>query len=98
MTFTETVMMITLWLFAGGAVGALNGLTLWWMVGCLRPDVPRSAVAWVLAGALLRWGLAVGLLVAALQRGILPALLAFTGLWLSRWGTICSLHLACLER
>jgi len=80
--------MVTLWLFAGGAVGALNGLTLWWTVGRLRPDVSGRAVAWILGGALLRWGLIAGLLVAALQRGVLPGILAFAGLWLARWGMV----------
>ncbi len=85
--------MVVLWLFAGGAVGALNGLALWWTVASLQPSAPGHAVAWVLGSTLLRWGLAAGLLIAALQYGILPALLAFAGLWLARWGTICSAHL-----
>ena len=83
-------MMITLWLFAGGAVGTLNALTLWRSVARLRSDVSGRAVAWVLAGALLRLGLAASLLIVALQRGILPGLLAFAGLWLARWGTVWS--------
>ena len=81
--------MVTLWLFAGRAVGALNGFTLWSSVACLRPDVSGRAVAWVLGGALLRLGLVAGLLIAALQRGVLPGLLAFAGLWLARWGIVC---------
>jgi hypothetical protein len=43
---------------------------------------------------MLRWGLAVGLLVTALQRGIAPGLLAFAGLWLTRWGMACWLALS----
>jgi len=85
--------MIALWLFAGLAVGALNGLTLWNSVARLRPDVSGRAVAWILGGALLRLGLASSLLIVALQRGILPGLLAFAGLWLARWGIVCSVHL-----
>ncbi len=85
--------MITLWLFAGLAVGALNGLTLWGTVARLRPDAPPRAVAWILGGALLRWTAAAGVLIAALQRGILPGLLAFAGLWLARWGMVCWLGL-----
>jgi hypothetical protein len=42
----------------------------------------------VLSGAILRWSLVAALLTFALQRGIGPALLAFAGLWLSRWGTV----------
>jgi len=87
-------MTFVLWLFTGGSIGVLNGLSLRWTVARLRPDTPRQAVAWTLGGGMLRWGLAAGLLVAALQRGILPALLAFAGLWLARWGTICSAHLS----
>lgn len=81
------------WLFTGGAVGVLNGLTLWWTVAHLRPDAPGRAVAWTLGGAMLRWGLAAGLLITALQRGIGPGLLAFAGLWLARWGQACWLAL-----
>jgi len=80
--------MVTLWLFAGLAVGALNGFTLWSSVTCLRPDVSGRAVAWILGGALLRLGLVASLLIAALQRGVLPGLLAFAGLWLARWGIV----------
>jgi hypothetical protein len=42
---------------------------------------------------MLRWGLAAGLLITALQRGIVPGLLAFAGLWLARWGMACWLAL-----
>ena len=77
------------WLFTGGAVGVLNGLTLWWTVARLRPGAPRGVVAWALGGAMLRWALTVGLLSSALQRGIVPGLLAFAGLWLVRWGMAC---------
>ena len=82
--------MIALWLFAGLAVGALNGLTLRNSVARLRPNVSGHTVAWILGGAILRLGLAAGLLVVALQRGILPGILAFAGLWLARWGTVFS--------
>jgi hypothetical protein len=81
------------WLLTGGAIGALNGLSVRWMVARLRPDTPHRAVAWALGGALLRWGLAVGLLVVALQHGTVPALLAFVGLWLARWGVVCGFTL-----
>jgi hypothetical protein len=86
-------MRLTSWLFTGGAVGVLNGLTLWWTVARLRPGAPRHAVAWALGGTMLRWGLAAGLLITALQRGIVPGLLAFAGLWLARWGMACWLAL-----
>lgn len=67
----------------------LSGLTLWWTVARFRPGAPIRVVAWVLAGAVLRWGLAASLLITALQRGIVPGLLAFAGLWLARWGMVC---------
>jgi len=82
-------MMVSSWLFAGGVIGVLNTLTLWWTVARLHPDAPRSAVNLVLGGAILRWSFAAGLLIAALQRGIVPALLAFAGMWLTRWGLAC---------
>jgi len=68
-------MMVALWLFVGGAVGVLNALVLWWAVGYIRPDAPGHA----LVG---------GVLVVALQQGIAPGLLAFTGLWIARWGMV----------
>lgn len=80
--------MVALWMLAGGAVGTLNGLTAKWAVARLGPTAPVRAVSWMVAGALLRWGLAAGLLIAALRRGIVPALLAFAGIWLARWGII----------
>jgi hypothetical protein len=81
------------WLFAGAAVGVLNGLTLRWTVARLRPDMVLRSVALVVGGMFLRWGLAAVLLVAALlpdavSGSSVPGLLAFAGLWLSRWGII----------
>jgi len=80
--------MVTSWLLAGGIIGGLNGLSLRWTVTCLRPGAPGRAVILTAAGAMLRLGLAAGLLIAALQRGVVPALLAFAGLWLARWGVV----------
>jgi hypothetical protein len=80
---------VALCLFIGGAVGTLNVLTLRWTVARLRPGAPRHAAAWILGGALLRWGFIAGLLIAALQRGLVPGLLAFAGLWLAQWGMVC---------
>jgi hypothetical protein len=85
--------MLMLWLFAGGAVGVLNALVLRWTVDRLRPGASPRIAVYVLGCAVLRLGLAISLLIAALQRGIAPALLAIVGLWLARWGTICWLHL-----
>ncbi|MEA3345876.1 MAG: hypothetical protein U9Q78_06500 [Chloroflexota bacterium] len=80
--------MAAFWLLIGLAIGLLNMLTLCWTVARLDPGAPSTAVALVLAGAILRWGLAAGLLIAALQRGIGPGLLAFAGLWLARSGVV----------
>ncbi|MDY7040168.1 MAG: hypothetical protein SVX38_04825 [Chloroflexota bacterium] len=85
--------MIVLWLFAGLTVGALNGLTLRWTVAHLCPEWAGRALICVWGGALLRWVAVAGLLIVALQRGILPGLLAFAGLWLARWGMMCWLGL-----
>ena len=82
-------MTVAFWLFAGGAVGLLNALTLRWAVDRLQPAASRYVVFWVTGSALLRWGLAAGVLIAALQHGIVPTLLAFVGLWLARWSVIC---------
>jgi hypothetical protein len=81
--------MIALWLLAGSAVGVLNGLTLLWTVARLRPEAALGALTGVAMGALVRLALVAALLVAALQRGIVPGLLAFAGLWLSRWSVLC---------
>jgi hypothetical protein len=81
--------MVTLWLFVGGAVGALHALTLWWTVAHLRPESAGRALARAWGGALVRWTTAAGMLIVALQHGIVPGLLAFAGLWLARWGMVC---------
>jgi len=81
-------MMMALWLCAGGIIGVLSGLSLRWTVGFLRPGTTGRAVILTMAGAILRWGLAAGLLFLALQRGVVPALLAFAGQWLARWGVV----------
>ena len=84
--------MTILWLLIGGAVGVLQVLTIWWTVRSLQPGVRHRILVWVIGGATLRSGLALGLLFSALRAGIVPGLLAFTGLWLGRWGMIRSLN------
>ncbi len=69
-----------------------NALTLRWTVARLHPNTPHRAVAWTTGGLILRWSLVAGLLIVALQNGIAPALLAFAGLWLTRWSTVWWLH------
>ena len=76
-------------LLGGSAVGTLSSLTIGWTVAHMDTRSPGHAVLWTVTGAMLRWGLAAGLLLGALQRGLMPALLAFAGLWLGRWGIVC---------
>ena len=84
--------MSVLCLLGGSAIGTLSGLTIGWTVARIGTRAPGRAVFWTVAGALLRWGLATGLLLGALQRGLTPVLLAFAGLWLGRWGIVCWYH------
>jgi hypothetical protein len=86
-------MTLALWLFIGGAIGTLNGLSLWWTVARLRPNASTDAAVLTMGGAILRWVLTAGLLIAALQHSIASGLLAFTGLWLARWGIVCYFNL-----
>ena len=82
-------MTLASWLFTGGAIGVLNGLSLWWTVSRLRPNAPSHAAVLAMAGAILRWGLAAGVLIVALQHSIASGLLTFAGLRLARWGMVC---------
>jgi hypothetical protein len=76
------------WLLFGGAVGVLNGLSLWWTSNRLRSGAALVGVPLMMAGFLLRMGLAAALLILASRSGVAPGLLACTGLWLARWGVI----------
>ena len=67
------------WLFIGGAIGMLNGLSLRWTAARLRPDAPSSAAVLTMGGAMLRWVLTAGLLIAALRHSMASGLLAFGG-------------------
>jgi hypothetical protein len=82
-------MMVASWLLAGGAIGVLDGLSLRWTAARLRPNASSQVAVLALAGAMLRWGLAAAVLIAALQQGIASGLLAFAGLQLARWGVVC---------
>lgn len=84
--------MDVLFLLGGSAIGTLCGLTIGWTVARIGTTTPSYAVFWTVTGATVRWGLAAGLLLWALQRGLTPALLAFAGLWLGRWGIVCWYH------
>ncbi len=80
--------MIGLWLLAGGLVSVLNTLTRWWIVARLRPDMRRSALLLTLSGMVVRLALVAALLIGGLKQGIVPGLLAFGGLWLTRLATV----------
>jgi hypothetical protein len=77
-----------IWFIIGIAIGVLNGLTLRWTINRLRPDTALASIPLVTLGFLLRLGLSAGLLVIALQCGIVPGLSAFVGVWLARWITV----------
>ena len=51
-----------MWFVIGIATGILNGLTLRWTVGRLRPETPLTGVPLVAFGVLLRLGGSAGLL------------------------------------
>ena len=59
-----------------------------WTVNQMRPEALASAAAWMLLGFLGRLALVAVLLVVALQRGIVPGLLAGAGLLVSRWAIL----------
>jgi len=73
------------WLCAGAMAGAVNALTLRWTVARLQPGLAPRALGQMWGGALLRWVISAVVLLAALQQGVMAGLLAFGGLWLSRW-------------
>jgi hypothetical protein len=79
------VISLWLWPFAGGFVGMVNALSRWKTVSCLSTEMVTRSLVLVVGGMLLRLGLVAGLLTAGLKRGIIPGLLAFAGLWITRW-------------
>ena len=81
-----------LWLVAGGLVGLLNSLTRWWTVARFQAEMGNSALLLTLGGLALRLALVTGLLIAGLRQGIVPGLLAFAGLWVSRLATVIWFH------
>jgi hypothetical protein len=86
--------MNALFFFAGLIVGAVMLFTQLWTVNHMRPEALASAAAWMLVGVLGRLALVAVLLVAALQRGIVPGLLAGAGLLVSRWAILAWLERA----
>lgn len=80
--------MIASWLLLGVLIGVANALMRWWTVSRLHQEMRLSALTWVWGGLILRLGLVAAMLILGLKRGILAALLAFTGLSLARWGCV----------
>lgn len=73
-----------LWLFAGGAVAIVNAVTRQRTVAWLSAETIGGSLVLVLGGMLLRLGLVAGVLVAGLRQGVMPGMLAFVGLWITR--------------
>ena len=74
-----------MWFVIGIAIGILNGLSLRWTVSRLRPETSLTSIPLITMGSLLRLGLATALLALASQHSLISGLLAFIGLWLTRW-------------
>ena len=77
--------MIGLWLLAGTILGVVHIATQRWTIQRLESSSAARVLLLSGTGMLLRLALAAGLLLAALQQGILPALAAFGGLMITRW-------------
>ena len=77
-----------IWFIFGIATGILNGLTLRWTVGRLRPEASIISEPLVMLGFVLRMGLTAALLVLASQHSLVSGMLSFAGLWLARWTVI----------
>jgi hypothetical protein len=73
------------WLILGALIGGLHGWTQYWTVARLQPGSARLGLASVLAGALLRWLLAAGLLLVAVLEELAAGLLVLAGMTAVRW-------------
>lgn len=80
------------WLLVGVLVGLLNGLTRRWTVARLQAEMENSALALTLGGLVVRLSLVAMLLIVGLRQGIVPGLLAFVGLWVTRMVTVIWFH------
>ena len=78
--------MIFLWFMAGILTGIFSGLTQQWTVNQLHVNSTKKVTLLLIGGFFVRIALAGIVLFAAVQQGIIPALLAFAGLWFARWG------------
>lgn len=81
-----------LWFLAGAALGLVSLGTQRWSIRRLDMETQGQALLLVVGGMLLRVLLAAGLLLLAVQQGLLPLLLAFGGMWLTRWALLIVAH------
>lgn len=73
-----------LWPIAGGGIGIANAVTRWKTVSLVSAGAGTGSLVLVVGGMLVRLGLVAGLLIAGLRHGIVPGMLAFGGLWVTR--------------
>lgn len=77
-----------MWFLAGAALGLVSLGTQRWSIGRLDRDDGGRALLLVIGGMMLRLLLAGGLLLLAVLHGLWPLLLAFGGMWLTRWALL----------
>lgn len=75
---------MVLWVIPGAVLGILSTLSQWWTVAHLHPNAPLQSVTGIIGGTIIRLVLTGGLLVVALQQGVVAGLAAFAGWWLAR--------------
>lgn len=73
------------WVVAGVGVGIVNGLSRWKTVSLMSTAAVVASLRLALGGMLLRLGLVAGLLVVSLRHDISSGLMAFAGLYVTRW-------------
>lgn len=72
-------------LLLGIIFGVLSTLTQFWTVAHLRPEAIVHAQFLVIGGAILRWVIAGCIILTMLSNGVMPALLTFSGMLITRW-------------
>ncbi len=73
------------WAVAGVGVGIVNGFSRWKTVSDISPTAVAGSLLLTLGGMVLRLGLVAGVLIGSLRHGIISGLLAFAGLFITRW-------------
>ncbi len=72
------------WFLAGGFVGLVQALTLFWTVETLHPERPWHATLVVWVGTLLRAAVVVAVVITAIRQSLTLGLLALAGFFVSR--------------